>query len=230
MSDIKAQFQAWADRIDAMSMRERGLIFFAVMVVLYLIAHSVVFAPLRAEQVRLGQELNAKRDQIQSADQQVAAMFSRDGKDINADNRIKVAALTQQIAQIDGQMDQLTSGVVTPKEMAKLVEQMLMRNKNLELVKLEALPPKLIDADGSTNGARSESTGTGPDGVTVYRHGMRVEFKGRYFDIVEYLKALEGLPWKVFWGEVALESDKYPISRVTLVIYTLSRYPGWIGV
>jgi MSHA biogenesis protein MshJ len=59
---------------------------------------------------------------------------------------------------------------------------------------------------------------------------MRVELKGRYFDIVEYLKALEGLPWKVFWGEVSLESDKYPISKVSLVIYTLSRYPGWIGV
>ncbi len=225
MDALMARLRTLADRIDAMSMRERGLIFFAVMVVLYLIAYNVVFGPLRAEQLRLEQDLRAKRQQVQTADQQIAALFSTDGKDVNADNRAKVAALNQQIKDLDGQMDRMTAGVVTPKEMAKLIEQMLTRNKNLELVKLEALPPAPIDPETKTASATPAA-----NQLTVYRHGMRVELKGRYFDIVEYLKALEGLPWKVFWGEVSLESDKYPISKVSLVIYTLSRYPGWIGV
>lgn len=225
MDALKLRLKTIADRIDAMSMRERGLIFFAVMVVLYLIAYNVVFGSLRTDQVRLEQDLKSKRQQIQAADQQVAALFSTDGKDLNADNRAKVAALTQQIKELDGQMDRMTAGVVTPKEMAKLIEQMLTRNKNLELVKLEALPSVAIDPE-----AKTAATAPVAGQVTVYRHGMRVEFKGRYFDIVEYLKALEGLPWKVFWGEVSLESDKYPVSKVSLVIYTLSRYPGWIGV
>lgn len=225
MDSLKAQIKTLADRVDAMSMRERGLIFFAVIVVLYLIAYNLVFGSLRADQTRLEQDLRSKRQQIQTADQQIAALFSTDGKDVNADNRAKVAALTQQIKELDSQMDRMTAGVVTPKEMAKLVEQMLTRNKNLELVKLEALPSAAIDPE-----AKAVATAPVAGQVTVYRHGMRVEFKGRYFDIVEYLKALEGLPWKVFWGEVSLESDKYPVSKVTLVIYTLSRYPGWIGV
>ena len=223
MEDIKARFKVYADRIDAMSVRERGLIFFAVVVVLYLVAYSVVFAPLRTEQTRLEKQLRDKRAQAQQADQQVAALFSPDGKDINAENRAKLAALSEQVRELDAKMDQMTAGVVPPKEMAKLVEQMLMRNKNLELVKLEALPSKPLDD------AKTAADKPAP-GVTVYRHGMRVEFKGRYFDIVNYLKSLEGLPWKVYWGEVSLETDKYPISKVSLVIYTLSRYPGWIGV
>lgn len=225
MNELKARIKAYADRIDAMSVRERGLIFFAVMVVLYLFAFNIVFAPLRAEQVRLEQELNGKRTQIQATDQQIAALFGVDGKDAAASARAKVAALTQQINDLDSQMDRMTSGVVTPKEMAKLVEQMLVRNKNLELVKLEALPPTLIDGDSAQPGA-APAAGS----VAMYRHGMRIEFKGRYFDIVDYLKALEGLPWKVFWGQVSFTADKYPVSKVSVVIYTLSRYPGWIGV
>lgn len=221
MNDIKAQLKALADRIDVMSVRERGLIFFAVVVVLYLIAYNVVFAPLRAEQERLGKDLRTKREQVQVADQQVGALFSHDGKDVNAANRAKVAALTEQIRMLDADMDKMTAGVVTPKEMAKLIEEMLTRNKHLELVKLEALPPKPID---------TAQDGDSAAGVKIYRHGMRVEFKGRYFDIVKYLQSLEGLPWKVFWGEVSLETDEYPVSKVSLVIYTLSRYPGWIGV
>jgi MSHA biogenesis protein MshJ len=223
MDDIKARLKVYADRIDAMSVRERGLIFFAVVVVLYLVAYSVVFAPLRTEQTRLEKQLRDKLAQAQQADQQVAALFSADGKDINAENRSKLAALSEQVRELDAKMDQMTAGVVPPKEMAKLVEQMLMRNKNLELVKLEALPSKPLDD------AKTAADKPAP-GVTVYRHGMRVEFKGRYFDIVNYLKSLEGLPWKVYWGEVSLETDKYPVSKVSLVIYTLSRYPGWIGV
>jgi len=228
MNDFRMRLKVYADRIDAMTVRERGLIFFAVVVVLYLIAHSVVFAPLRAEQGRLEKQLRDKRTQAQQADQQIAAMFSADGKDVNSANRAKLAALTEQLRALDTQMDAMTAGVVPPKEMAKLVEQMLTRNKRLELVKLEALPSKPLD-DDTKQGTDSTAPVPAP-GVTVYRHGMRVEFKGRYFDIVSYLKSLEGLPWKVYWGEVSLEAGKYPVSKVTLVIYTLSRYPGWIGV
>lgn len=224
MGDLRARLKALADRIDALSLRERGLIFFGAAVVLYLVAFNVVFGPLRAEQARLEKQLHSKREQAAARDQQIGAMFSNDGKDANAANREKLAALQEKVRELDEDMDQMTAGVVTPKEMAKLVEQMLTRNKHLELIKLEALPSKPLDGD-TKSGADAPTPG-----VTVYRHGMRVEFKGRYFDIVNYLKALEGLPWKVFWGEVTLETDKYPVSKVTLVIYTLSRYPGWIGV
>ncbi|OGI70007.1 MAG: hypothetical protein A2W18_11780 [Candidatus Muproteobacteria bacterium RBG_16_60_9] len=224
MGELKARLKGLADRIDAMSVRERGMVFFAVVVVLYLIAYSAVFGPLRAEQTRLDQDLRAKRVQAQEADQKLTGLFSQDGKDVNAENRAKLAALSSQVRDLDAKMDQMTAGVVPPKEMAKLIEQMLTRNKNLELVKLEALPAKSLDAD-----AKPGADTTLP-GVTVYRHGMRVEFKGRYFDIVNYLKSLEGLPWKVYWGEVSLETDKYPVSKVSLVIYTLSRHPNWIGV
>nr|NIO43188.1 hypothetical protein [Burkholderiales bacterium] len=55
-------------------------------------------------------------------------------------------------------------------------------------------------------------------------------FTGRYLDIVDYLKTLEALPWKMFWGEAKLETEKYPRSRFTLVVYTLSLREGWIGV
>ncbi|MBI3898097.1 MAG: hypothetical protein HY308_07350 [Gammaproteobacteria bacterium] len=227
MNALKARFKETADRIDAMSVRERGMIFFAVVVVLALIAYNVVFGPLRLEQRKLERDIKAKQAEIHSTDQQVATMFG-DGKDVNSQNRTKITALTQQLQELDSQMDQMTAGVVSPKEMAKLIEQMLTRNKHLELVKLEALPATPVD-DGAAPATAGNNALPATD-VTVYRHGMRVEFKGGYFDIVEYLKTLEGLPWKVFWGEVKLEPDKHPVSKVSLVIYTLSRHPGWIGL
>jgi MSHA biogenesis protein MshJ len=228
MDALKAQFKQLAERIDTLAVRERGLIFIAVMGVLYLIAYNIVFGPLRAEHARLERTLKAKYDQSQTIDRKLSEMFSGTGTDVGAQNRNKIAALKQQLTELDAGMDRMTAGVVTPKEMTKLVEQMLSRNKNLELVKLEALPPMSLDEQSKL--APDGIVPAAAPGVSVYRHGMRIQFKGRYFDIVDYLQALEKLQWKVFWGEISLEADKYPVSKVTLVIYTLSRYPGWIGV
>lgn len=224
MVPLKARFKVWADRVDAMSVRERGLVFFAVIVVLYLIAQNVVFGPLRAEQGRFENEIKAKREQVRNVDNQISALVAGVPIDADARNRAKLAALTRQLQELDAHMDRMTVGMVSPQEMAKLIEQMLSRNKKLALVKLEALAAKPIEP--APTGAGAEK----PPEAAVYRHGMRVVLQGRYFDIVEYLKALEQLPWKVFWGEVSLETDKYPISSVSFVVYTLSRNPGWIGV
>jgi MSHA biogenesis protein MshJ len=220
MAAFTARFKSWGERIDELSLRERALIFFAVMIALYLVAHNVVFAPLAAEQGRLQRELAAKREQIQATDRQLAAFL--DGGDRSAQDalRARLAALRDQSRALDAELDEVTSGLVSPREMAKLVEQVLERSTGLELLRLEALAPEQLQ----------EQTGGAAPGVTVYRHGMRVEFEGRYFDIVEYLEALESLPWKVFWGEVQLATEAYPVARVSLLIYTLSRDANWIGV
>lgn len=223
---LKARALELRDRIDAFSLRERALVFVAVMVVLYLVAVNVVFGPLRTEQSSIERDLKTKRDQIQSVEAQIQKLVGGQPSDVNAQNRAKVATLQQQVKELDAAMEQMTSGVVSPKEMAKLIERMLVQNRALQLVKLESLPPAPItDAKDSRGGAPIPVAD-----VQIYKHGMRVELRGRYFDIVDYLKALEALPWKVFWGEVTLETEKYPSSKVTLVIYTLSRHPGWIGV
>lgn len=220
---LKVQFATLSDRIDALSLRERAMVFIAVMVVLYLVATSLVFGPLRTDHARIQQDLKAKRDQVQQVELQMQALVSSGVGDINAQNTAKIAALKQQLQELDAAMDSMTSGVVPPKEMAKLVERMLSQNRSLELVKMENLPPAPL-SDGKS--ATAQAT---PD-VHIYKHGMRVQLRGRYVDVVNYLKSLEALPWKVFWGEVSLETEKYPSSKVTFVIYTLSRHPGWIGV
>lgn len=221
---LKARALELRDRVDAFSLRERAMIFIAVMVVLYLVAFNLVFGPLRAEQARMDAQLKAKRDQVQSIETQIQNLVGGPAQDVNGSNRAKLASLQQQLKELDAAMDQMTAGVVSPKEMAKLVERMLMQNRGLELVKLENLPPAPI-AENKTDGNAAATAD-----AQIYKHGMRIELRGSYFDIVTYLKALEALPWKVFWGEVTLETEKYPSSKVTLVIYTLSRYPGWIGV
>jgi MSHA biogenesis protein MshJ len=104
--------------------------------------------------------------------------------------------------------------------MARLIEQMLLKNRGLQVMRVESIPAAPL-LEGGTEGATD---------TMVYKHGMHIEIKGGYLDILRYLKSLEALPWKVFWGKVTLKTEKYPDSRVSLLIYTLSTHEAWIGL
>lgn len=218
LDDLKNQFQGYANRIDAMSLRERALIFITLLVALYFLAVNVLFGPMNAEKDRLQQQVNQKRQETQALEAQIQALLAAGDESVK---RNKVAALQENLKTMDAALARVTAGLVPPKEMARLIEQMLLKNRGLQVMKMESLPATpLLEGGGVGDTA----------GTMVYKHGMQIELKGGYLDILRYLKSLEALPWKVFWGKVALKTEKYPDSRVSLLIYTLSTHEAWIGL
>lgn len=215
--DLKKQFQGFANRIDAMSLRERALIFVTLLVALYFLAVNVLFGPLNRENERWQQQLSQKRQETQALELQVQALANT-GEVPGSAKSNKLEALRENLKIMDADLGRVTSGLVSPREMARLMEQMLLRNRGLQVIKVESIQATPLQEGGGSTGA------------VVYKHGMHVEVKGGYLDTLRYLKSLEALPWKVFWGKVALKSEKYPDSRVSLVIYTISTNEAWIGL
>lgn len=226
MNQLQLLWRRIADRVDALSTRERGMVFVAVMVLLIFAANTLLFTPLRAQQQRLERETKEKRIQAEALEKQMQIMVEGSARDPDAENRARLEAIRAQIKQMDEDLGRMVAGFVTPQDMAKLVEKALKESRGLEFVKVENIPPRSLAEDQSATDA---DKATPEPAVAAYKHGLRIEMKGGYREIVTYLRALEALPWKVFWGEVSLETETYPTSRVTVVIYTLSRRRGWIG-
>lgn len=218
VQDLKKQLQGYAARVDAMSLRERALIFVTLLVTLYFIAANVLFGPVNAEKDKLQSQVNLKRNETRMLELQIQSLVADGDQHPEAGKRKKMAELQQNLKAMDTELSRVTAGLVPPREMARLVEQMLLKNRGLRLMKMESLPATPLLEGGATPGAM------------VYKHGMRVELQGGYLDILRYLKSLEALPWKMFWGQVTLQSEKYPVSNVNLLIYTLSTHEGWIGL
>jgi len=223
MSNFRKALRKLAERIDALSLRERGIMFVTVLVVLYFAASGLVFGPLHAQQQRMENELKGRFNQIATINAQVQQTIHAATRDPDKENEARLKVLRGQIGRVDPQLANVTQALVSPRDMARFVEQVLTRNKALQVLRVESIPPAPVEAAAGNNNPAAVDKG-------VYKHGMRIEVRGRYLDIVKYLRALESMPWKVFWGQVTLESDDYPMSRLTLVIYTLSLRQGWIGI
>lgn len=218
--NLRALGKQWAERIDERSLRERGLLFLSVMVAIYVAASSLLFAPLHKEQVLLEQQLKDKRAEVDVFNTKIQGYVAQAGQG-EKDQRARLQALQAQLRGLDNSVGQMNKRLVPPKEMAHLVEEVLRSHRELQLLKIESLP-----ANPLTDKVASKELGEG----TIYKHGMRIQFRGGYGDIVRYLRELESLPWRMYWGEISLVSDQYPQSTVTLTLYTLSLDEAWIGV
>ena len=223
MEQFRVLFKKYTDRINGLSLRERGIVFVAILVVIYGVAANFLFPPLNVEQARLKKQLTDKRAQIQTFDAQIQAALAKSVVDPDAGNRAKRAQLGAQLKALDESLATVTARLVPPREMARMVEQVLLKTRRLEVVLLKSLPPEPLQQLASV------ATGRGA-GLTAYRQGMHIELRGNYLDTLVYLRELEALPWKMFWGQVSLKVEQYPVSYVTLRIYTLSTQPGWIAL
>ena len=215
------------DRVNDMSLRERGMIFVTLLIVLYVFAHHLLFAPLLEEQKLLQSQLQGKRTQMQGIEAQIQAVAT-EGQGASGAKHAQIQALEERLSSADKDLAKTTSGLVSPKEMTRVVEELLARNRNLRLIRVENLPPVPL-MDEAQPAQSNAAAARAPDAV-IYKHGARVEMEGSYLEILNYLRALERLPWKFFWGQVNLKSEKYPVSRLTLVLYTLSTREGWIAI
>ena len=209
------------DRIDAMSLRERVLLFVTGVGVLVFLLHAILFGPLEQRQQKTLAQMNTLRKETGAFEDQIQEIMRRQANDPDAANRQLQQQLEKQLAQLDQQIGDTVHGLITPREMIKVLEQVLQHQGRLKLVHIESLPAKpLIDPPKDQPQAD----------VGIYKHGLRLEFEGDYLSTLEYLRQIEALPWVLYWDDLELTTDKYPKARIVVIVHTLSLEEGWIGV
>jgi MSHA biogenesis protein MshJ len=203
-------------------LRERILVLIACLVVLYQSWDSLVWQPLVDQQDRLVAQKSSINDDILQVQVDLKILTANANRDPDQETKQRIQALQTQLASLNQQIERTSAALVSPAEMAKLLEQLLTSEKGLSLLSLQTLKSMpLLTSDGKE---------TSVTNYQIYRHGFSIEFEGGYLATLKYIEALEALPWQFFWDGIHYEVDEYPKSKVRLNLYTLSLSEGWIGV
>ena len=215
-----APLQRYADRLDAMSLRERVLIFLAVAVVIVAIADSALFDPISRRQKVNSQRIHQQEDEIHTMQGQVQAYAqARTGDDANA-KRQRLEKRRLELAALDRELAAKRSELMPPERMAKMLYEIVKRNPDIELVSLRSLP--------STGLAQSLTAILGSGGLALYRHGIEITVSGSYLKMLAYVGQLERLPAKIMWGNMELQAAAYPAVTLKITLYTLSPEKTWL--
>ncbi len=215
----------WLGRLEKSTLREKVLLVLMVLVVAYVAVDMLVVGPRLAQQKMLRERLAAGQSQQEQMLSQLQQMQQQAGVDPDLENRRLLSGLQMDLGELERQLRAQTLELVAPAEMPVILEDMLLRQKGLRLLRMENLPPQPLVAEQGEPGAGQDA-----GRPNVYRHGLQLEFSGSYREVLAYLQALEGAGRQMFWGTLSVQVEAYPVSRATLTVYTLSLERDWIGV
>lgn len=232
----KQQWQNLAERVDAMSLRERALIFLAAALVLVTLLNTLLINPQLTRQQAISKNLVQTQTVTNALQTQVQALVRSRSADPDAPLRERMAKLQAESAEADSALQEIQSGLIAPQQMPALLDDILQRHRGLRLVSLKTLPVENLaapDAKAASAG-ETEKPAPAPTGAAsvpaVYRHGVEIAVQGGYLDLLRYLAAMEASPWRMFWGKADLNVDAYPKATLTLRLHTLSLDKAWLAI
>ncbi|MGY3941912.1 MSHA biogenesis protein MshJ [Aeromonas tecta] len=206
--DVKTQWQALAQKIAALSLRERVMILLTGLV---LLGAAGVYGWLDAADTRLTadrQALTAAQRDLEILELENQGKQARLARDPNAQVREQLAGVEQDLARLDAELRAQTVDLIPAHEMPAVLEALLSRSTNLHMMSLTSLKPEPLMA--------------GEQKANLFKHGIRLQLEGGYFDVYQYLKALEALPRHFYWKGFDYRVVEHPKAAVAMEIYTLS--------
>lgn len=224
--------------IEARQLGERAILLGVVLLVIGYAWLILVFDRMNANQDELNRRSTILNAQITEEATRYVSIQNNYRSDPNAFARNRQQELQQETIEIDNELRRLYGQLIQPRQMAQVLSTILQRETTLKLVSLENLPSAIMTSANSGTmaplvGAFVLEIGPGEspaDQINVYRHGLRMVFEGDYLETIRYLRSLENLESSFFWQSLNYEVSQWPVSRITLDIFTLSTQQEWIGV
>ncbi len=223
---MKDRINAWAERFEAFSLRERAMMSLAVIALMFMLWDASLMSPEEVKQKQIVAKMHDTNQQSEMLNLQIremsAALEGGQARHINS----RVTELRKLLAELKQKQKELTVEFIQPAQMAGVLRDMLAADSDLVLTRLESLgaeplfPPSENEA-GEVEGLHQPG---------IFKHGMRIVFEGDYFSTLKYLQALEAMPWRLYWDNVEYHVLEYPRARVAITVHTLSLHEGWIGV
>ncbi|MBL4762603.1 MAG: hypothetical protein JKY93_07895 [Gammaproteobacteria bacterium] len=236
MTSTMNGFTAAMAKVDAMTLRERVMVFFVVLVLLAVLWDQLYLADAMQEDKSLATEVVSMQLNSRTLSTQLDVLTIRAKQDPNKQRKAEIVLLQKQLQTVDLELREKTAELIDPTEMVAVLEKMLASEPGLILIStattgsssaLEYLKAgEKSDREDSEDGAELDSDAA----PKIYKHGLEMHFEGDYYSVVRYIKKLEDMEWQFIWDVVELKTAKYPKVIAKLHLYTLSLSEGWIGV
>jgi MSHA biogenesis protein MshJ len=207
-------------RINRASLRERGLLFAASVLVLATLWQQALMRPIDARRIRLATALAESQDRVSKP----AGEHGAGGvADVYVGLRTRELTLTTALEAADQALADAQRGMIAPKQMVRVLTDVLARQGRVQFVLLRNLPVEALLTEPKQGGTQA------PDSGGPYLHPIELVLRGNYLDVLAYLRELEstqqGFQWRRFEYTSGESGPEYRIQFTTL-----SMDSNWLGV
>ncbi len=221
--DLRKKLRPHVSKLNALPARKRAIAIGGAFVLLFALGDVVIFSPNGEKRDALKKQIDDIGKMNATLEKEQQQILDNQNFDPDAALKADMSQMQARIEKLDKELAGFTVDLISPTQMAKLLEDMLNRETDLILEKLETLPAEPVVKSLSTKGSKKKSG-------RYFQHAVVMELRGTYFSTLHYLELLEDLPWDFYWDDLHFQTLSYPEARITMRLHTLSAQIGWIGV
>jgi len=136
---VKIRWKDLAERIDAMNLRERAMLFAVGALVLVALPYNLVVAPSFAAQRLILQRMHQDQGRIEAVQKELANLLASQKDDVSSENQAKLLALQQELERIEKRVRDRQSLLVPADKVPELIRGVLNKSSRLQLVSFTTL-------------------------------------------------------------------------------------------
>jgi MSHA biogenesis protein MshJ len=212
--------------LNARNNRERFILFFGSIIGVTLLWNGAFYRPLQASIKKRHAEIAELREQIEKIDAETnnVMVILEKTQETGSGEQVTRDSLLEQVKRLDEALGGVKADFVSPQQMIMALRTMLERQSGLQLVRLDTATKEAAELK---NAADKNSVATTIPGF--YEHNITIVLQGDYFSLLQYLRSLDALGWRLFWDKLDYKVITYPQAEITLKLHTLSAEKGFGG-
>jgi len=212
---MKKRLQQLQARVDALELRERGLVFVAGTAVIFILWNLLMFAPQHAERQALNLQMQTVQQKLDFQTQEATVLAQLVDRGTDRRKVHQLAELEKQSSRLNSALSELVVALVAADDLLDVLKDVLQQSNRLNIKRIESLPPEELKVSGVKSSGGVEVTG-------VIKHVVVLTLEGNYFELLQYLQGLERLPWRFYWDSLNYRVSGYPVGVIELRVSTLT--------
>ena len=190
-------------RVNAMSLRERFLLFAVVMAVLGALTDALFIRPLTRLQTERAAQIEKQAAALDQQRNRLELQLGESRRARAAELEAEVAKTNREVEAIEREAAALAAGASNAEALRTVLTRVLRRTDRVALVRVST----------------AESTAAAVPGIAPASVGLDITLAGGYLDLMEYLAAVEAALPHARWSALRFTAETAP-AQVTVRIAT----------
>ncbi len=232
---MKATWERFRDAFNARPLRERVVIALMALALVYVVWDLLVYRSLSAREQALQTRYDVASRTLSQLTLEEKVLAQALASNPNTRKQREIVELEKRLAELDRVLAELAVGLIPAQRLPDVLRDVVHQRRALTLLGMQAHAPKHLEleqpsaqAQGDPELAPEVIPADRTQRVGIFKHEVHFAVSGRYFDLLEYLAALERSGWSFYWSSLEYDVTRYPEAEVHLNAYTLSTERGFI--
>jgi MSHA biogenesis protein MshJ len=215
MMDTVRMLESW---FDGRPMRERAVLAAAAIVVTVLLLEGLWWGPQRERAGAAQTDVTLLVEQKSTLAAELGQLEEREALDPDSAIRAQLDLLSGKITVLDQRLQAQTLQILAPEQMPAVLRDLIRTVEGLRITAVRSESPQRL-----VNSAEDNLP-------VLYRHGLVIDLEGDYLGLLDCVRKLEDLPWRLYWLGMEVRADGVAPGEFRLHVYTVSLREEWIRV